>query len=115
MHEQEYPWAAIRHAYLHGDCTVNQICARFKLSRTRFYKEARSQNWPTRTSRSIKHDADFVDQMMGVLARQLIQLDGRISTDKSVDAVALGNIAKTYEKIQELTKADQVDEEQQRV
>ena len=53
---------------------------------------------------------DFVDQMMGVLARQLIQLDGRISTDKSVDAVALGNIAKTYEKIQELTKADQVDE-----
>ena len=48
--------------------------------------------------------------MMGVLARQLIQLDGRISTDKSVDAVALGNIAKTYEKIQELTKADQVDE-----
>ena len=47
---------------------------------------------------------------MGVLARQLIQLDGRISTDKSVDAVALGNIAKTYEKIQELTKADQVDE-----
>lgn len=40
--------------------------------------------------------------MFSVLHRQLEQLDRRISPERPVDAVQLGNIAKTFEKLVEL-------------
>ncbi|MFT6659648.1 hypothetical protein [Maritalea sp.] len=48
---------------------------------------------------------DFVESMFYVLYKQLDQVESRISSDGPVDAVALGNIAKTFEKLIELREA----------
>ena len=41
-------WAALRKAYCRNDCTVNQLCARFGVTRSRLYHQARLQAWPKR-------------------------------------------------------------------
>jgi len=52
-------------------------------------------------------EQEFLESLFQVLTMQLKQVEHRITTDGTVDAVALGNIAKTYEKLIELRGADQ--------
>ncbi len=44
-------WALVRAAYCDGDELVAEICARFGITRSVFYKRAKAESWPQRTAK----------------------------------------------------------------
>lgn len=105
MTSSNFDWSDIAHAYSKGECTVTQICEQFGVSRSSLYRQARQQKWPKRAATKSAAQQDFLDDLFCVLNKQLEQVDKRIAEDGAVDAVALGNIAKTFEKLTELRNA----------
>lgn len=90
------------HAYVSRELTVLQICAKFSISRTQLYNRAKKECWPRRQPTEDTEQRELLETMFHVLTRQLEQVDRRINPDTPVDAVQLGNIAKTFEKLVEL-------------
>ncbi|GLQ17937.1 hypothetical protein [Maritalea porphyrae] len=95
-------WSDVANAYVSSNLTVLQICAKFSISRSQLYLRAKKECWPRRHPTEISEQHEFLETMFSVLHRQLEQLDRRISPERPVDAVQLGNIAKTFEKLVEL-------------
>lgn len=108
MTSSNFDWSDIARAYSKGECTVTQICEQFKVSRSSLYRQARIEKWPKRTHSNRYEQQDFLDHMFCVLNKQLDQVDNRITAQGAVDAVALGNIAKTFEKLTELRNANKI-------
>jgi len=109
-----YNWSDIARAYSKGEQSVTQICAQFGVSRSSLYRHAKRQNWPSRLKTVRSAQQNFLDAMFDVLNKQLEQVDRRITADGAVDAVALGNIAKTFEKLVELRGVNKKPEKRRR-
>ncbi|MGJ8526910.1 hypothetical protein [Maritalea sp.] len=106
MSKSKPNWTEIARAYASGEGTISDLCEEFSVTRSRLYSQAKREHWPKRrVDRQVKK-AEFIERMYGVLNKQLEQIDQRISPDGPVDVVALGNIAKTFEKLIELGGED---------
>jgi hypothetical protein len=88
-------WAKLKAAYEDDEMSVDKICDMFQLSRGKFYALVKRNNWPRRR---VEKSPDFLVRLMQVLEAGLAQVERRIDEEAIVDAVALSNLTKTYEK-----------------
>lgn len=99
-------WAELKLAYENDKMSVDAICASFGISRSKFYGLVKRYGWPRRRREPA---TDFLGRLMQVLEVGLEQVERRISESAVVDATALSNLTKTYEKVLQLQAIQSVD------
>lgn len=109
-------WAAIRLAYIGGDL-VEALAMRFGVSQGEIAERVRDENWRRRSRNRAKQRKEILDAMFRIFEGQLADFEIRIAitarqankeidmTSKDREMTALANMARTFEKLIELDKA----------
>lgn len=100
-------WAAIRHAYEHGDGSLAQIRARFGVTKGSMEYRARRDRWIPRQATQANSRSALLARMFKVLDGQVQKLERRaddLLSDK--EATQLGEMARAMEKMVAIEAAD---------
>lgn len=100
-------WAAIRHAYEHGEGTLREIRARFGVTRGSMEHRARRDRWIPRQATQANSRSTLLARMFKVLDGQVQKLEKRVDAELSdKEAGQLGEMVKTMEKMVAIEAAD---------
>lgn len=99
-------WAAIKADYVADELTVNAICKKHHLTHGVLYRRIAKENWGKRRQSKQSSRTNLVTRLMGLLERQLDQMEINMTGTDDKEVALLGNMVRTLEKLIDLDQKD---------
>jgi hypothetical protein len=99
-------WEAVRVEYENSPDTVEQIAARFGVTRSALSWRAKTLFWAKRYRGRGMSRTQVIDRLFRLLERQIIQLESNMKDTGEKEVAVLGRLTATLEKLIEIDKAE---------